>query len=47
MTVTGKGTLSRNLGQGVEIGFPPFFCSQISRGPGQRPGVLRLAQGLA
>ncbi len=37
MTVTGKGTLSHVLGQGADRS---FFCSKISRGPGQRPGYL-------
>ena len=41
MTVTGKGTLSCVLGQGVDLTTFRFFCLKISRGPGQRPGACK------
>ena len=47
MTVTGKGTLSCILGQGVDLRFFTFFCLKISRGPGQRPGVFNMCAWLA
>ena len=40
MTVTGKGTLSCVLGQGVDPLSFTFFCLKVSRGPGQRPGCF-------
>ncbi len=47
MTVTGKGTLSCILGQGVDPLFFIFFCLEISRGPGQRPGWFNMRERLA
>ena len=53
MTVTGKGTLSCVLGQGVDLTTFRFFCLKISRGGGwyatgsrtsrrgQRPGACK------
>jgi hypothetical protein len=42
MTVTGKGILSCMLGQGVDPLSVTFFCSKISRGPGQSPGACKV-----
>ncbi len=47
MTVTGKDTLSCVLGQGVDPLFFTFFCLEISRGPGQRPGGFNMRRCLA
>ena len=47
MTVTGKGTLSCMLGQGVDPLSFTFFCFKISRGPGQRPGAFNMREQLA
>ena len=47
MTVTGKGTLSCMLGQGVDLLSFTFFCLKISWGPGQRPGAFKMRELLS